>query len=282
MAMAPYRRRAGLGDTAYNPGSTGAGITATLTSEQAAAAAGSKFAQNAADELSHEAYAQAVSAGAIPAYITDPADQAKFVSLMNVINGTGFTSLSPEDQVAFNALRTTGTQDLDNALVGGKESGVYAWDPATGQGDAPPNAGVIAQAIQAHNDPNYSPAPTLPVERAINLQNGHYVYADDGSLVPQSELDRLGLKITVSPPPVQNAPSVSTGLPATDTNMSFENANPGSSLASPAVSAAPAGYQAADNSGAGVSSGMSTVEMIGLAVAGVGALYLFTHKKGRR
>jgi hypothetical protein len=276
------RRRRGLGDAApaYNPGWVGASVTTTLTAEQAAAAAGSDFAKNAADELSHQTYAQAVAQGVVPSYITAPADQAKFVSLMNVINGTGFSSLSPEDQVAFNALRNTGTQDIDAPQVGGSQSGDYQWDPSTGQGDAPPNADVIAKVIAAHNDPNYSPPP-VSTERAINLSNGRYVYADDGSLVPQSELDRLGLKITVSPPPPSPAPPV--------VQNALDNANPGSSMA-PSSTADISGGMTPTNptnlpvgpvAGSGMFGDISPT-MIGVAALGVGALVFFAkRKKGR-
>lgn len=197
-------QRMGLGDT---PGSIGAQNAAIEAGEKAGAATGSKYAQNALDAMSHDDYAQATINGTVPDYITDPVEQAAFTTLLSSINANGFASLSPEQQVQFNALRTTGTSDLDNPQVGGAESGDYGLD---GQGDAPPNADVIAKVLAAHNASDYvPPAAAGSTERPVTIKNGVFVYVDDGTTVPSSELTRLGLKVTTSTPPV-----VATTAPA--------------------------------------------------------------------
>lgn len=207
--------RAVLGDAAptYDPGATGAENAATVKAVQDAAAGGSEYAKDWLAANATNEFSRATQAGEVPDYITDPADQQKFADLMTTINTKGFTTLSPEDQAAFNWLRTTGSSGdpglTGDAPIGGKITGSYAWDPNTMTGDLPPGADRIAKDMVTPHSGDTTPYTPPPAERAINFTNGRYVYADDGTPVPATELARLGLSVTSSSSPP--APTNSSG-----------------------------------------------------------------------
>lgn len=93
-------------------------------------------------------YSRATTAGTTPGYIQDPNDQQAYQSLMNKINTSGFQSLSGDEQAQFNYLRTMGNSTGTGPAIGGKTTGVYAWDPKTMTGDLPPGAGTIAASVK--------------------------------------------------------------------------------------------------------------------------------------